>query len=272
MSPALKLAGLLAVSTMLAQSMIRAAHADDLPVVNVNNEVGVSFSELIKNYKEFIPDNAPAHDRENGAVRGFAVSGSIMRNLGQISNVYASVNFRYSKGNIAYNGATLVGNVPLMMDSGLVQKSLRFELGRGFLVTPRLLIIPVFQYGYQAWNRDIGYQETYTESYMGGAVHVDYALTPRLVGRLRAGIASTVGPHITIVDEDDTSNGSLGIRPVYQLGGGFDYALTQRIHLTADADYSHYSFGRTTDFRDGTFEPSSSTNDLYVEGGVAYHF
>lgn len=245
------------------------AHAQGLPVVNVNNEVGLAFSELIKNYKEYAPPGSPGYDRENGAVPGFAVSGSIMRDIGGVSNVYASLIFRYSNGNIAYTGS-LQDGTPVSDDSGLIQKDLRLELGKGFLLTDKLLLTPVFQYGYHVWNRDLGeYYEDYSNSYIGGALHVDYAVTDRLVTRFRAGIATTVSPQIYISSSAQTY--PLGIRPVYQLGGGLDYAITPRIHLTADADFSHYSYGQSPQIA-GLLEPNSATNDLYVEFGAAYRF
>lgn len=269
---ALRMLRLPTVLAIGAAAVPHSASAQQLAVVSVNNEVGLAFSDLIKNYKEIPPQGNPAHDRENGSVPGFAISGSVMRNVGRVANLYASLVFRYSNGQITYNGATLGDNSPLIGESGLVQKDVRLEVGKGFLVTNSLLLTPVFQYGYHVWDRDIGYQETYSHSYIGGALQVDYALTPRFVARFRAGIATTVNPQIEIVDENEDVTAGLGIRPVYQLGGGLDYAWTNRIHLVADADFSHYSYGRSAGFGGGYFEPVSATNDLYVEGGIAYHF
>jgi len=261
------------------------AKAGDLAVVNVNNEVGIAFSELFKHYKENFGPSSSAYDREDGGAPGFAVSGSIMRDIGSVKNLYASLVFRFNSGSIAYTGSLQDGS-PFNGTSDLQQKDLRLELGKGVLVTPSLLITPVFQYGYHVWNRALpapsggtGYSEDYTNSYIGGAVHLDYALTPRLVTRLRAGIATTVNPEIYISDDNITQ--SLGVRPVYQIGGGVDYALTPRLHLTTNVDFSHYSYGAseaevTGVTEDGhyttTHEPDSATNDLYVEFGVAYRF
>jgi hypothetical protein len=255
------------------------AAAADLPVVNIDNEFGISFSDLIKNYKEYIPAPSSLHDRENGSVPGFAVTGSFMTGVAGVSHIYGSIVFRYDNGNIAYTGSNQDGE-PLSGTSGLTQKDLRLELGKGFLLNDRLMIIPVIQFGYHSWNRNlITFYEDYSNLYVGAALHLDYAVTPRLVARFRGGIATTASPQIYFSNVDATT--PLGIRPVYQIGGGLDYAITDHAHLIADADFSHYSYGAGPSVLVPTeesqsymtyHEPTSATNDLYVEVGLAYRF
>jgi hypothetical protein len=202
-----------------------------------------------------------------------------MKTFAGISHIYGAINFRYDTGNITYTGSTQAGQ-PVSQTNGLTQKDLRIELGKGFLLNDRLIVIPVFQLGYHVWNRDlVSYYEDYSNFYVGAAVHIDYAVTSRLVARFRGGVATTASPQIYFGNDEVTT--PLGVRPVYQLGGGLDYALTDHLHLTADADFSHYSYGEGPYYyiyapESGEFtsfrEPNSATNDLYVEVGVAYSF
>ena len=269
----------LIVAPWLFAQGLGSAAAADLPVVNINDEIGLSFSDLIKNYKEYVPSTSPAFDRENGAVPGFDVSGSFMTDILGVSHIYGALQFRFTDGTIAYTGSSQAGQ-PVSQTNGITQKDVRLELGKGFLLNDRLMIIPVVQFGYHIWNRNLlSYYEDYSNLYVGAALHLDYSVTPRLVARFRAGLATTASPQIYFGDDDVTT--PLGVRPVYQMGGGLDYAVTDHIHLTADADFSHYSYGEGPRYavaRDGSEElsiynePSSATNDLYVEGGLAYRF
>lgn len=246
------------------------------PVVAVNRQVALGFDGFHKAYKEVFPAGSVNHDKEEGWTPGLVFKLSGMKDFPAARHVYGSIEFSFDRGLLDYNGAVLSTGAPLRLQSGMTDNRLRAELGKGVLLTPRLMLIPVVQVGYQQWNREPtrDLSEDYESYILGAAVRADYALTPRLVGRARIGLAETFSPSIDI-NLDRTYPARLGMRPVYQASLGLDYALGRRLHLFTEADVDHYSFGRSVgvDTSFGRlFEPASRTTDLHLRAGVGYSF
>jgi hypothetical protein len=267
--------------------------ADELPVVAIHNEIGVAAEGQLLNYKENF-SNVPAHDRENGWAPGANLSGQVMFNAYGITHIYAAIDYGIVSGQSTYTGATIDGDYPVQYQHHVAMRDLNLELGKGFaLLDGRLLLTPVLQFGHHAWDRDLSYSETYHNFYVGGAVHVDYALTQRLVLSGRFGVAETFKAGMDLSGtsyfaNDGTpvplSNASfnLGALPVWQAGVGLDYAITKRCHLFGKLDFQRfgYSMGTATltgnyngrSVRLSTIEPNSWTQTLMPMFGAAYAF
>jgi hypothetical protein len=272
---------LLAVPLLLplaAQAQDYASQGNATPaVVSVNREFYAAFDGQDTNYKETLPADVPGHDREQGWTPGFGVGARWMGQAFGVDNVFASIDYHRQSGNLTYIGTISGTNTPLDATSGLITNDVVGELGRGFLISPRLLITPVIQAGYHSWHRNLGAGNTedYSHVLLGAAVRADYALTPRMVASLRLGVAGMIDPKIDIHYQGDYNQG-LGGSAVLQAGGKIDYALTPQVHIFAAADAQHFSYGRSKGSPFGTdqiiFEPDSTTTQLVVGGGVAYAF
>ncbi len=255
------------------------ARADDLPVVNVNNEVGIAFQNLWQWYTE--TSQGAEVDRETGSIPGFDAKFSVMRDIWGISNVYAAVRYAYSSGTVTYNGALLSGQ-PYAGNSGATINDVEVELGKGFLINPNLLITPLIEGGYRDWQRDVqgpgGYNEDYSNGYLGVGVRGDLALNDRLVLTGKLGLAATLSPSMTAsggalaAEGIPPTNYSLGNTGLVQVGIGADYLLADRIHLYGGLDYSHFGFGSSAVNEYGLYEPSSTTSDFTIRIGFAFGF
>lgn len=273
---------------------------EDLAVIRVNREVGLGVSGNLSNYKEKPQFNRlyglQPHDRELGWIPGMDADASTLFRLGGVRRFYASLHFGLGDGDVGYNGGytrrqfSAVGTplpsappryveVPDKVSSQRLTTQTRGEFGRGFLIGRRFLITPVAQGGYMTWNRSIsgphGYSEAYTSWFAGAAVHLDYALTGRLVLRGRAGWAELVGGRMSATNASRDFH--LGSRAGWDGGLALDYRLTRSIHLTTGADYTYYSFGRTRDVsaRNGEgslYEPASWTSGVRMHLGAAWAF
>jgi hypothetical protein len=253
------------------------AAAQTLAVVQANREVEIGVSTLYRAYQESFPAGTMGRDREGGWTPGVAAAASWMGDLGPVQRLYGSLRLAYNNGHDTYRGSLFNSSEPLNFQPDLAETDVTAELGKGFLVSPRLLITPAVQAGYRLWNRNLGpgQGEDYRTFTAGGAVHADFAATPRLVLRASAGLAEEIAPHITF-DYQHSYGADLGARPVYEAGAGLDYRLTRRLHLSADAALSRYGYGRSgalaTAERGAIFEPASTTTDARLQAGLAYAF
>jgi hypothetical protein len=246
-------------------------------VVQANREAEIGVSTLYRSYQESFPPGTAGRDREGGWTPGVAAAASWMGDLGAVQRLYGAVRFAYNNGHENYRGSVFNSSEPLNFQPGLADTAVTAELGKGFLVSPRLLVTPAARAGYQLWNRNLGpgQGEDYRTFTAGGAVHADFAATSRLVLRGSLGLEEEIGPHITF-DYLHSYGADLGARPVYEAGAGLDYRLTRRLHLSADAALSRYGYGRSaalaTAERGTIFEPASTTTDARLQAGLAYAF
>jgi hypothetical protein len=266
-----------AACALAALSSPAPAQTQTLAVVQANREAEIGVSTLYRAYQESFPPGALGRDREGGWTPGVAAAASWMGDLGPVQRLYGSLRFAYNNGHENYRGSVFNSSEPLNFQPGLADTAITAELGKGFLLSPRLLITPAAQAGYQLWNRNLGpgQGEDYRAFTAGGAVHADFAATPRLVLRASLGLAEEIAPHITF-DYLHPYGADLGARPVYEAGAGLDYRLTRRLHLSADAALSRYGYGRSPALAAGDrgtiFEPASATTDTRLQAGLAYAF
>jgi hypothetical protein len=261
---------------LCAAGAARAAEPDEA-LIAVNRELGVEATALHRSYKEVFGPGFVEHDRESGWAAGVQGRASWIGQLGPIANAFAGVQADWNRGGLNYRGTAFNSAQQLDFRTGLATSAVRGEIGKGFAVTRRLMVIPVLEGGWQWWRRDLGpgQLETYRSGFVGGGVRADYALTPRLTARARASVAELVSPAVRIsyVNSYDLP---LGERPRYAGGLGLDYAAGGRLHLTATAELVHYGFGASapvlTAERGAIFEPTSRTSDLRLGGGLAWAF
>ncbi len=222
--------------------------ANDLPVVNVNREIGIAATAMIQNYTEH--DGAGnTLDTQSGTLPGLEGKITTMVDALGISNLYAGVRYGYSGGSFGYNGAT-IGGTPLHSNSNDSINNVSVELGKGFLFSPNLMLIPFIQGGYHDWQSDLqgpgGYNEDHSNGFLGFGVRGDYALNTRLVLTGRLGWAETVGGSANAsggalaAEGYGPMNFALGDTPLLQAGIGADYLLANRIHLYGGLDYTHF--------------------------------
>jgi len=271
----------LAVATLAATILATTlpARADDLPVVNVNNEVGIAVNAMLQNYQEH--GSTGIDDSESGWLPGLQAKFSTMFDALGISNLYAAARYTYNSGTLGYNGALLNGT-PATGNSGATINNVDIELGKGFLLSRDLLLTPFVQGGYRDWQRDLqmpsGYNENYSNGYMGVGLRGDYALNDRLVLTGRLGWAETFGAAMTASGGALAASGigpmnfGLGDTPLLQAGIGADYLLANRIHLYGGLDYTHFGFGQSAVNGEGFYEPSSTTSDFAIRIGFAFGF
>ena len=254
--------------------------ANDLPVVNVNREIGIAATAMIQNYTEH--DGAGnTLDTQSGTLPGLEGKITTMVDALGISNLYAGVRYGYSGGSFGYNGAT-IGGTPLHSNSNDSINNVSVELGKGFLFSPNLMLIPFIQGGYHDWQSDLqgpgGYNEDHSNGFLGFGVRGDYALNTRLVLTGRLGWAETVGGSANAsggalaAEGYGPMNFALGDTPLLQAGIGADYLLANRIHLYGGLDYTHFGYGASGVNGAGFYEPSSTTSDLTIRIGFAFGF
>ncbi len=254
-----------------------AAQSPVSAVVQVNREVEIGATTLYRGYKESFPAGVAGGDSENGWTLGVEAQARWTGDVGPAHHLFAALQVAYNGGNLDYRGSVFGTNTPLTFRSGLTNTLVRAEAGKGFAVTPRLLVTPVAQMGYQVWNRNFGSGQTedYRTLTAGVGLRADYAVTQRLVVSGNMGVAGMIDPQITF-NYANSYAAALAARPLYQGGLGADYALTGHFHLSADAWVSRYGYGRSVDVvtteRGRIFEPASSTTDSLLQLAVAYAF
>ncbi|GBR11984.1 hypothetical protein AA21952_3515 [Acetobacter oeni LMG 21952] len=274
------------------------ARADTLPVVAVNREIGLSVTGTYRgtasnssSYASLRPagggetsyySDGSGRTRWSGWTPGFQADAQSMFDAFGIRNLYAAASFNLTDGNSDYRetyaGSSTYGR-SIYRERGSANRSginVTGELGKGFLLADnRLLITPTVQGGYFA-----GGVESLTFSgkgYVGLALHVDYAITDRLVIRARGGWAQ-------VLQAEDTG----ASRPQWRGDIGLDYRLTQHLHLTGGVRYTYMqstpALARMSQARvvslavtgpqifDSSYHVRSWDNQVQLHLGMAYQF
>ncbi len=251
-----------------AVSLPLAARAQSLPVVNVNNEIGLAADVMLQNQQDrYLPANGPSPEL-SGWEPGLDAKASVMKDLWGISNVYAAVRFSYT------NGTSSVGPTPPYNGSYNRQnEDLDVELGKGFLITDRFLLTPFIQGGYMDLQSSaFNATNTTTNGFVGLGLRGDYALTERLVVTGRLGWAETVGGNL---NTPANYNFGYGDGPLWQAGIGLDYLVYRNIHLYGGVDYTNATLERGpveyAGFPDSRV-PQANFNDLTFHLGLAWGF
>ena len=244
------------------------ARAQSLPVVNVNNEIGLAAGVMLQDQTDNLVRGAGTSPEFSGWQPGLDAKASVMKDLWGISNVYAAVRFNFN------DGESSIGPTPPYAGTfNNTTENLDVELGKGFLITNSFLLTPFIQGGYTNLQESFyNLTDTITYGFVGLGLRGDYALTDRLVVTGRLGWAETVGGNL---NTPLNYNLGYGNGPMWQAGIGLDYLVYSHIHLYGGVDYTDYTLAR------GALQPAgfrelraaqANFNDLNFHLGIAWGF
>ena len=260
----------------------------DYAVVRANKEIGVSFSPSYIAYDEY--SNGAVLDSEHGWIPGVGVKATGVFNVLKMTNVLLGAAYDFNNG--TSNHCCLLLNVnsgiSLTYAAPFRSNDLLIWLGKGFLPNRKLLLTAEGQSEYRAWLRRLpaatfDTREDYTFWAPGVAIGASYNPVTSLVVKGKAGFEYTVSPANAGGGNPNaeipvpSSTMVLGSHPLWQLGGGADWAITRAIHAYTDANYSRFGFGRSVDYyydndKEFHYEPSSVTHLIRVNVGLAWSF
>jgi hypothetical protein len=271
-------AALLAALAPLALQSAAPARAGIAPDWNVSaalSQISVYGDGLLQNYHESDAING-ASDHENGVLPGASIEiGSMVPPLRGFPNLYLGGGFQYNSGNVDYHGTNITATGLLNFQTRTRIENGTIEGGPAFLLSPRLIVIPLVYWGQRDWNRNIepGIEgEDYRTNRIGAAVRAAFGLTPHLTAIGRVGVATTLSPQMTAQIEGYTFKFAQKSAVEAEAEAGFDYALTPQWHLRALMDIGGFTYGRSAVVDDAFYEPSSSTTDISAKIGIGWSF
>ena len=255
------------------------------PILYVNNQISIDAIDQNINYREK-NGAGTSLDSENGWQPGIQLTGTAMRNLGVLTNLYIMGQFSWARASTRYVGAYSGGNYgDLSQRDGAATTDFDFRFGKGFEVGPSWMFTPYFGAGYHSWDRNLagggGYHEKYSHSYAGGGLLIQWAPTRQWVLSANGLAGSTFTRHMATSLTDggypiDPFNYNLGAKLMWKFGLSADYALTPQWHLNAGIDYTNFGYGVSNYQHLGgnkvSFEPNSRSGILTVKAGVGYSF
>ena len=213
---------------------------------------------------------------EKGWVPGLSVTGSIMRDVGSLQNVYLWGRFSWMKGNTNYWNCC----EPPAVDGATVS-DWDFRLGKGFSMGQNAMLTPYFGIGTNSWTRIITepeFREVYSHDYAGGGLLLQYSPAPRLVLSANGLVGTAFASSMTFTPLPGGVGGigqtyTLGNKVVYMAGGSADYAFNDHWHGNVGIDYTHFAYGQSPISPiDGSVEPNSTTSYLTLSVGLGYSF
>lgn len=247
-------------------------------ILSANNQVGIAFATTHFDYLE--TSGGAKLDSEGGWVPGVNVSLSVMNNW-LVNNFYFRADYTHLDGKTDYVGGTW-GNPTygsLKQKDAAVVDDIDFRFGKGFELSRSFMATPYLGVGYHDWQRNPGYQEEYTNGYVGAGLMLQWAPINRFVLSANGLVGTTFGSHIT-TGGSFPIDVALGNSTTYRVGLSGDYALTRSIHVNAGVEYVDFAYGKSavTTFNVpgvgtiGVLEPDSTTKNTTVKVGVGYSF
>ena len=239
------------------------AQADIQTIRSANNAVWGSAGAALLNYKESV---SPLPNSQHGWIPSVGAGASYMG----CNNLYLAVEGSVSFGNDHYSGAYLNNpDVPLEATTRETITTVDGKVGKGFALGHNVMITPYADLGFRYWTRELsGWQ---TEDYdnfeaLAGAL-LQFSPTDHLVLSAYGSGGGTFGAQMK-TDGDTFDLGSAG---AFKAGGKIGYNLTQRTELFTSLDFDHLRYVKS-DAVNGTYEPSSGTNNTAWRVGLSYHF
>jgi outer membrane protein W len=268
-------------------------------ILRANNQISVDFAATDVNYAEFnqppagggplpaaLPQGATINS-EKGWVPGVAVTGSYMSDCysSMIPNLYLFARGTYLSGHTSYYNNTngVAASDPARIWDG------DFRVGKGFQVSPNVMLTPYIGAGVDDWRRTISavptgaFIEDYSHGYVGAGVMLQVAVAKGFVVSaygLGGGTFSsqmnfngTTAVNAALFGPNHTY--SLGNSGTAKAGASVDYAFTDSWHVNAGVDYTYFKYGASRQEllpAFGTFEPPSRTSNVTVTAGVGYSF
>jgi hypothetical protein len=257
-------------------------------VIQSNREIGVSFSPSYIAYNEY--SGGGVLDSEHGLISGIGVKATGVFNALKLTNLLLGATYDFNDGASSHCCLSLTtnGGISLNYAAPFRSNDLSFWLGKGFMLTPKLLVTAEPEAEYREWLRLLpagtyDTREDYTFWAPGFAVGAGFNPVSSLVIRGKAGFEYTVSPANA---GGGNPNAAVPVPPVdmilrphslWQFQGGEDWAITRALHTYADAGYSRFGFGASVNYFYGNpvmshHEPSSVSNLTRVDVGLAWSF
>ena len=207
-----------------------------------------------------------------------------------LRNIYGQAEFHYSRGASAPSGDLCNNSYncePALDSTKNVYMDLDLQMGRGFSLGNRAMLIPYIDMQYQYWKRDLmgnaGYTDTYINVMPGIGLKAQYSPASRWVGTIWGGanaplIKSNLITNGFAYDNNaftPSSTGStfnLGQQISWKVGGKVGYRFTSHLEITGSVAYENYNFGGGSDSLQTVYEPSSNLTQTIVSTGISYHF
>jgi hypothetical protein len=275
-----------------AVALVTAANAADLSggykatqpvwvssdILSANNQAGIAFATTNFDYLETSGAGAKL-DSEGGWVPGVNVSLSLMNNM-LVNNFYFRADYTHLDGKTDYVGGTW-GNPTygsLKAKSPAVVDDIDFRFGKGFELSRNFMATPYLGAGYHDWQRNVGYQEEYTNGYVGAGLMLQWSPIDRFVLSANGLVGTTFDSNI-VTGGSFPIDVALGDSTIYRVGLSGDYALTRSIHVNAGVEYVDFAYGKSAETYYntnqgviGVYEPDSTTKNTTVKVGVGYAF
>lgn len=243
-------------------------------IVVANNEAGVAATGTLMNYLENSP-TSPS-DSETGWMPGFSAKYSLMGDyFPAVENLYFSVNYQFSSGNIAYKGGYIGRPGVLDSTTGETTNRVVARIGKAFSLSRNIMLTPYIAGGYQGWNRKLSSSEVedYSAELAGIGAKLQYALNRRMVLGVGAEWLAILGGSMTphIAQLRDLGVASFDVSGEEKVGFNADYRISGPFHIYGGVNYTHFNYTGGL-LNGGFFEPSSTTNLLGMNLGLAYAF
>ena len=243
------------------------------PIVAANNEVGIAATGTLMNYQEH--NLNPIDDTETGWMPGFKAKYSLMGNYFSSlpSDIYFAVRYQYSSAGIAYKGSYIGSATPLHSTDNATTNRVLVRFGKGFTLANDVMLTPYVAGGYQNWSRALpGNTEDYHSGLIGVGAMVQYAATQALVFTANAeGLAMISGGMTPSLYSGALGSTSFETSGQEKIAADVDYRVYGQWHLYGGLSLTHFNYTGGL-LKYGFFEPSSSTNLLNMDAGIAYQF
>ncbi len=249
-----------------------------------NNQVGFQSISTNVNYTETgngrLGSATGTLDTEIGPVSGRSYYFSEMKDV-LFGNDYFKVVYDQSGGYTNYVGGTLNPPSPygsIVSTSSATLLNYSFRYGKGFSRQSSTMFTPYVEIGSHKWERGVNFGETYSNSFYGYGLLSQFSFSNKIVLSVDAMSGHTTQSNITVTSGPgvDGFSGELGNSDLYKIGVSLDWALVQRLHVTAGADYTAFNYGISAIFPSSgnnvAWEPDSKTNYTTVRLGLGWGF
>jgi hypothetical protein len=269
-----------AAAALAAVALAPAARADMLDIRKADN--GLTLDAGVSNLDYTETQGGSTLDTEKGWLPTVGLSfGMLAFPRAPIPNLYLHLDARASIGSTTYNGGLcdFFGNcVPYQSTTNDQIFTGDLQVGRAFPLGQAIMLTPFIEGGYRYWSRDLGGIGGYNEDYqnwdaMGGLL-VQFSPVERWVFSFSGAVGETFGAEMTTdnIITGAAENFTLGNELTWRLQAKAGFRLTERIELTATAEYSTLSYGASAVDWTGTYEPDSTTHQTTLLVGAVWHF
>lgn len=257
----------------------------EFAVVQANNELGISYRPTYIAYDEY--SDGAVLDSEHGWISGAGAKATGVFDALKIKDLMLGATYDVNDGASHHWSQSLNGGNPLSYSAPFRSYDVVFWLGKGFLISRKLLLTTEAEAEYREWLRQLpeakyAIREKYTFWAPGAGLSASYNPSSSLVIKGKVGFEYTVSPTNATVGNPNGQpqvpnvTFALGSHPLWQAEGGADWPISRAIHVFADGAYSRFGFGRSANFHydsgQSEYEPSSVTHLTKADLGLAWSF